>query len=441
MLKMRKMKDSGIEWIGEIPEGWEISKVSYFYEVQLGKMLQPQKKSETDTEEKYLCAANVGKNSLSLDTLKTMWFSQTEKHQFDLKEGDLLVVEGGDVASCAIIETPIRNLFFQNALHRVRPLHNESVAFLRYWLMTAKSYGYIDLICNKATIAHFSKEKFIALPILVIPQDIQSKIVSFLDLECKQIDDLLSKSRSSIEEYKKLKQAVITQAVTKGVRGEREMKDSGVEWIGEIPKEWRKTQLRHCATIKSGITLGKSYSKDTVLIERPYLRVANVQGGYVDLNDLATIQVTPDEDLKYRLHSGDVLMTEGGDRDKLGRGCVWHGEIEPCLHQNHVFAVQTNETVLLPEFLEYLTASNVGRSYFDVTAIKTTNLACTSSSKVLAFTIPLPPIEEQIEIVGFIKKRSLELNKLIMKKELLVQELERYKKSLIYEVVTGKREV
>ena len=441
VLKMRKMKDSGIEWIGEIPEGWEISKVSYFYEVQLGKMLQPQKKSETDTEEKYLCAANVGKNSLSLDTLKTMWFSQTEKHQFDLKEGDLLVVEGGDVASCAIIETPIRNLFFQNALHRVRPLHNESVAFLRYWLMTAKSYGYIDLICNKATIAHFSKEKFIALPILVIPQDIQSKIVSFLDLECKQIDDLLSKSRSSIEEYKKLKQAVITQAVTKGVRGEREMKDSGVEWIGEIPKEWRKTQLRHCATIKSGITLGKSYSKDTVLIERPYLRVANVQGGYVDLNDLATIQVTPDEDLKYRLHSGDVLMTEGGDRDKLGRGCVWHGEIEPCLHQNHVFAVQTNETVLLPEFLEYLTASNVGRSYFDVTAIKTTNLACTSSSKVLAFTIPLPPIEEQIEIVSYIKKRSLELNKLIMKKELLVQELESYKKSLIYEVVTGKREV
>ena len=438
---MRKMKDSGIEWIGEIPEGWEISKVSYFYEVQLGKMLQPQKKSETDTEEKYLCAANVGKNSLSLDTLKTMWFSQTEKHQFDLKEGDLLVVEGGDVASCAIIETPIRNLFFQNALHRVRPLHNESVAFLRYWLMTAKSYGYIDLICNKATIAHFSKEKFIALPILVIPQDIQSKIVSFLDLECKQIDDLLSKSRSSIEEYKKLKQAVITQAVTKGVRGEREMKDSGVEWIGEIPKEWRKTQLRHCATIKSGITLGKSYSKDTVLIERPYLRVANVQGGYVDLNDLATIQVTPDEDLKYRLHSGDVLMTEGGDRDKLGRGCVWHGEIEPCLHQNHVFAVQTNETILLPEFLEYLTASDVGRSYFDLTAIKTTNLACTSSSKVLAFTIPLPPIEEQIEIVGFIKKRTLELNKLIMKKERLVQELESYKKSLIYEVVTGKREV
>ena len=117
--------------------------------------------------------------------------------------------------------------------------------------MTAKSYGYIDLICNKATIAHFSKEKFIALPIPVIPQDIQSKIVSFLDLECKQIDDLLSKSRSSIEEHKKLKQAVITQAVTKGVRGEREMKDSGVEWIGEIPAEWSVQRIKTIFSIRN----------------------------------------------------------------------------------------------------------------------------------------------------------------------------------------------
>ena len=280
----RKMKDSGIEWIGEIPEGWKISKVSYFYEVQLGKMLQPQKKSETDTEEKYLCAANVGKNSLSLDTLKTMWFSQTEEHQFDLKEGDLLVVEGGDVASCAIIETPVRNLFFQNALHRVRPLHNESVAFLRYWLMTAKSYGYIDLICNKATIAHFSKEKFIALPIPVIPQDIQSKIVSFLDLECKQIDDLLSKSRSSIEEYKKLKQAVITQAVTKGVRGEREMKDSGVECIGKIPTTYSICKLKYL--LKNPLKYGANESGIPCSDSLPrYIRITDI---------------TPDGNLKDR---------------------------------------------------------------------------------------------------------------------------------------------
>lgn len=428
----RKMKDSGIEWIGEIPEGWEVLAHKYIMH-----------------KEKSICEHYSGEDVISL-TLNGVFKRDLENPSGKMPTtfDGYQFVDPNDLLLCLfdIDVTP-------RCVGLVKDYGVTSPAYSRFKIHSGFCNAYYNyllrFIDDEKVFVHLSKNlrssltesDFGAIKTIVPPKAEQQRIADYLDNRTFEIDTLLSRARSSIEEYKKLKQAVITQAVTKGVRGEREMKDSGVEWIGEIPKEWRKTQLRHCAAIKSGITLGKSYSKDTVLIERPYLRVANVQGGYVDLNDLATIEVTPDEDLKYRLHSGDVLMTEGGDRDKLGRGCVWHGEIEPCLHQNHVFAVQTNEAVLLPEFLEYLTASDVGRSYFDVTAIKTTNLACTSSSKVLAFTIPLPPIEEQIEIVGFIKKRSLELNKLIMKKELLVQELERYKKSLIYEVVTGKREV
>lgn len=428
----RKMKDSGIEWIGEIPEGWEVLAHKYIMH-----------------KEKSICEHYSGEDVISLT------LNGVVKRDLESPSGKMPTTFDGyqfvnpnDLLLCLfdIDVTP-------RCVGLVKDYGATSPAYSRFKIHSGFCNAYYNyllrFIDDEKVFVHLSKNlrssltesDFGAIKTIVPPKAEQQRIANYLDNRTFEIDTLLSKARSSIEEYKKLKQAVITQAVTKGVRGEREMKDSGIEWIGEIPVEWRKTQLRHCATIKSGITLGKNYSKDTVLIERPYLRVANVQGGYVDLNGLATIEVTPDEDLKYRLHSGDVLMTEGGDRDKLGRGCVWHGEIEPCLHQNHVFAVQTNDAVLLPEFLEYLTASDVGRSYFDVTAIKTTNLACTSSSKVLAFTIPLPPIEEQIEIVGFIKKRSLELNKLIMKKELLVQELERYKKSLIYEVVTGKREV
>ena len=428
----RKMKDSGIEWIGEIPEGWEVLAHKYIMH-----------------KEKSICEHYNGEDVISLT------LNGVVKRDLENPSGKMPTtfdgyqfVDPNDLLLCLfdIDVTP-------RCVGLVKDYGVTSPAYSRFKIHSGFCNAYYNyllrFIDDEKVFVHLSKNlrssltesDFGAIKTIVPPKAEQQRIADYLDNRTFEIDTLLSKARSSIEEYKKLKQAVITQAVTKGVRGEREMKDSGVEWIGEIPVEWRKTQLRHCATIKSGITLGKSYSKDTVLIERPYLRVANVQGGYVDLNDLATIEVTPDEDLKYRLHSGDVLMTEGGDRDKLGRGCVWHGEIEPCLHQNHVFAVQTNETILLPEFLEYLTASDVGRSYFDVTAIKTTNLACTSSSKVLAFTIPLPSIEEQIEIVSFIKKRSLGLNKLIMKKELLVQELESYKKSLIYEVVTGKREV
>ena len=428
----RNMKDSGIEWIGEIPEGWEVLAHKYIMH-----------------KEKSICEHYSGEDVISLT------LNGVVKRDLENPSGKMPTtfygyqfVNPNDLLLCLfdIDVTP-------RCVGLVKDYGVTSPAYSRFKIHSGFCNAYYNyllrFIDDEKVFVHLSKNlrssltesDFGAIKTIVPPKAEQQRIADYLDNRTFEIDTLLSKARSSIEEYKKLKQAVITQAVTKGVHGEREMKDSGVEWIGEIPKEWRKTQLRHCATIKSGITLGKNYSKDTVLIERPYLRVANVQGGYVDLNDLATIEVTPDEDLKYRLHSGDVLMTEGGDRDKLGRGCVWHGEIEPCLHQNHVFAVQTNKTILLPEFLEYLTASDVGRSYFDVTAIKTTNLACTSSSKVLAFTIPLPSIEEQIEIVSFIKKRSLELNKLIMKKELLVQELESYKKSLIYEVVTGKREV
>ena len=433
----RKMKDSGIEWIGEIPEGWEIKR--------LGAILQERNEVNNPIQTTSI---------LSLTNNRGVIPYSEKGNQGNKAKDDLTgykIAHIGDIVLNSM-NVIIGSVGLSNYYGAVSPVYymlfprnniETNIQYYNYLFQTTAFQqslrGYGNGILEIRMRIQMQKLKTVLLPVPTFLE--QSNITVYLDASLSKLNILLSKTRSSIEEYKKLKQAVITQAVTKGVRGEREMKDSGVEWIGEIPKEWRKTQLRHCAIIKSGITLGKSYSKDTVLIERPYLRVANVQGGYVDLNDLATIEVTPDEDLKYRLHSGDVLMTEGGDRDKLGRGCVWHGEIEPCLHQNHVFAVQTNETILLPEFLEYLTASDVGRSYFDVTAIKTTNLACTSSSKVLAFTIPLPPIEEQIEIVSFIKKRSSELNKLIMKKELLVQELESYKKSLIYEVVTGKREV
>lgn len=433
---MRKMKDSGIEWIGEIPEGWRTINP---------KALFTQRKDRASKGERQLTSSQQY-GILYQDEYMELTGSKivTVEKDFDI----LKHVEAGDfVISMRSFQGGLEYSTKSGAISSayVMLVPNLELVYPRFYRWLLKSSVYIDALQRTTNMVRDGQamrySNFAQVRLFTLPLDEQKSRADFLDLECSSIDKILFKTRSSIEEYKKLKQAVITQAVTKGVRGEREMKDSGVEWIGEIPKEWRKTQLRHCATIKSGITLGKSYSKDTILIERPYLRVANVQGGYVDLNDLATIEVTPDEDLKYRLHSGDVLMTEGGDRDKLGRGCVWHGEIEPCLHQNHVFAVQTNEAVLLPEFLEYLTASDVGRSYFDVTAIKTTNLACTSSSKVLAFTIPLPPIEEQIEIVGYLDAKCAEIDGLIAKKEQLAKELESYKKSLIYEVVTGKREV
>ncbi|MBO5570827.1 MAG: restriction endonuclease subunit S, partial [Clostridia bacterium] len=169
--------------------------------------------------------------------------------------------------------------------------------------------------------------------------------------------------------------------------------------------------------------------------------VANVQGSYTDLSNVATIKVTSEESAKYRLQAGELLMTEGGDRDKLGRGTIWHGEIDPCLHQNHVFALRTDDKDLLAEYVSFLSDSYVGRDYFDVTANQSVHLASTNSTTILNFAIPFPPIEEQREIITYLDVKTNEIEQLIKSKEQLLAELESYKKSLIYEYVTGKKEV
>lgn len=214
-----QMKDSGLMWIGQIPAHWSISKVSMFFEVVLGKMLQPEKKAETDTYENYLCAANVGNNCLKIDVLKQMWFSEKDKQQYCVRKGDLIVVEGGDVASCDIIKFEIQDLYIQNALHRVRAKKEALLEFLRYYLMMAKGQGYVDLICNKATIAHFTKDKFMSLPLLVVPVDEQREIVKYLDKKCSQIDRLIAIKQAKIEKLEQYKRSLIYEYVT----GKREV--------------------------------------------------------------------------------------------------------------------------------------------------------------------------------------------------------------------------
>lgn len=426
---MREMKDSGIEWIGAIPQNWQLSKIGSLYTQRNEKV------SDKDYQPLSVTMQGI------LPQLATAAKTDDGDNRKLVRVGDFAINSRSDRrGSCGISPLDGSVSLINIILTPRTAMHPGYYNWLFHTTLFADEfYKWGHGIVADLWTTRWQEMKSITVPVPEYAE--QERIAAFLDAECAEIDAVLEKTRASIEEYKKLKQAVITQAVTKGVRGDRPMKDSGIEWIGDIPAEWRKTQLRHCAAIKSGITLGKKYEKTDSLVERPYLRVANVQDGYVDLSVLTTIEVTQDEDLKYRLRAGDVLMTEGGDRDKLGRGCVWHGEIEPCLHQNHIFAVQTSKDTLLPEFLEYLTVSDVGRSYFDVTAIKTTNLACTSSSKVLAFTIPLPSVEEQAEIVEALNTKCAGIDALVAKKQQYLTEIENYKKSLIYEYVTGKKEV
>lgn len=200
-----------------------------------------------------------------------------------------------------------------------------------YWFKYVFSNRYYKMF-SKSIRYTITGEMFRSLKTPVPPIEEQRSISSFLLNQENKIDTLIQNVQTQIEKLKAYKQSLITEVVTKGLDPTVPMKDSGVDWIGKIPEHWGTVKLQYCARIRSGITLGKRYPVGTETIERPYLRVANVQSGGVVLDNVKTVEVSMADDLQYRLSSGEVLMTEGGDRDKLGRGCVWQGQIEPCLH-------------------------------------------------------------------------------------------------------------
>ena len=179
-----------------------------------------------------------------------------------------------------------------------------------------------------------------------------------------------------------------------------------------IPPGWRLERLGDVAVIQAGLALGKKRKTGEILMDVPYIRVANVQRGHLNLEHVRTVQATETEIERLALRTGDILMTEGGDRDKLGRGWVWPGSINPCIHQNHVFRVRLTDPDYPPRYVSYF-ANELGRAYFSIASTQTTNLASISKSKLSALPIPLAPRDQAVRIVqaiddAFARSRTLD---------------------------------
>lgn len=231
-------KNSGVEWLGNIPSHWLSTKIKYGYDVTLGKMLQKEKKAFGDELRPYLKALNIQPSGLWLDAVEEMWFSQNDLRSLRLISGDVLVSEGGDVGRAAIWKEELPECYIQNAINRVRPLKGKSSNYLYYWMSMLKDSGFIDILCNKATIAHYTAEKLGSSKLFVPLYEEARSIAHFLDYEINQIDILIKKQQHLIQLLKEKRQSVIRHAVTKGLDPNAKMRNSSVEWLGEIPEHW-----------------------------------------------------------------------------------------------------------------------------------------------------------------------------------------------------------
>ncbi len=200
-----------------------------------------------------------------------------------------------------------------------------------------------------------------------------------------------------------------------------------------IPDGWTRESLINVAEIRTGVAKGKKNLKDPVSV--PYLRVANVQDGRIDLTEIKSIEIERDKLCQYALSDGDVLMTEGGDFDKLGRGDVWRGQISPCINQNHVFAVRVDQNRILPYFLSSLSGSHYGKSYFLGCAKKSTNLASINSTQIKEFPVLIPPVAEQAKIEEILSTWDTAIETT----EKLIENSKAQKKALMQQLLTGKK--
>jgi type I restriction enzyme S subunit len=271
------------------------------------------------------------------------------------------------------------------------------------------------------------------------PVDEQHAIAAFLDAETARIDALVARQEGLIATLREKRRALISHAVTKGLDPSAPMKDSGVPWLGEVPAHWEMKRLKFIAEVRTGVAKGRDLTGYET-VELPYLRVANVQDGYLDLSNVAMITLTKDEVERYLLKVGDVLMNEGGDYDKLGRGYVWQAEIDPCAHQNHVFAVRLHDTSCA-YWVNLVAQSDYAKKYFISRSKQSTNLASISSSNISEWTVVLPPPQEQSRILAFVQTETAVIDTLIAKAEQFIALLREHRAALIAAAVTGQIDV
>ena len=414
---MREMKDSGIEWIGKIPHCWNTSKLKYLGQYINGYAFKPEE---------------WGSKGVPIIRIQDLTGSNDNPNYFEGQIDKKYGVENGDIliSWAATLDAFIWNKgngWLNQHIFKAVPNRRIIDYDFFFWMIKESMKNMNNDNKHGIFMQHVTLSVFNNFTIPMPPLAEQHRIAAFLDRKCAEIDAVLEKTRASIEEYKKLKQAVITQAVTKGIHGDRPMKDSGIEWIGEIPAEWDVIRVKQLLKernerSKEGKEEPLSMSQKVGLVPTKFLEsIPNMASSFVGAK-LAYV-----DDLvfnKLKAHLGVFSVSR------------YDGLVSP----DYAVYCSTGKSNL--KYLEYIfkTPQCIGEFRKKSTGIAA-GLMRLYTEGLFSIYLPYPALSEQEEIAEYLNEKCAGIDALIVKKQQYLIEIENYKKSLIYEYVTGKKEV
>lgn len=423
---MREMKDSGIEWIGEIPKEWSLSKIGAVYDERNTKV--------SDTVYQPLSVTKQG----IVPQLETAAKTDNGDNRKLIKKNDFVINSRSDRrGSCGISEYDGSCSLINTVLKPRNNMCNKYYSFVfRSERFADEFYRWGNGIVDDLWSTKWSNMKRIYIPAPTIEE--QEKMADYLDEKCSRIDEVIRKQEEVIEKLKEYRLSVITEAVTKGLNPDAEKKESGYNFIRDIPIHWEQCRVRNIGMTQNGISKGGEYFGKGY----PFVSYSDVYRNYSlpeQVNGL--IESTDEEQEQYSVKEGDIFFTRTSETiEEVGFSCVCEKEIPHATFAGFLIRVRPFNNQLDTGFAKYYFRSSHHRAYLT----KEMNLVTRASlgqDLLKSMPVLVPPKEEQESIARTLDKVCSEIDKRILTTEDIIEKLSEYRNSLIYEVVTGKKEV
>ena len=436
---MREMKDSGIEWIGEIPKDWKTCKLLYCLRQSIcdGPHETP-KFIEQGIPFISVDSLNDTKE-VNLDIVKR-FISEGDYNNYmtkaRLENGDILFSKSATIGKTAIVGKEKFMIWSPLAVLKNSPkICNRD--YLYYLLNCEHLITSIRLSGSYNTQANVGMRQIEKAQITLPRLETQDKITSYLDSKCSKIDDIIEKQQSVIEKLKAYKQSIITEAVTKGLNPDVPMKDSGVEWIGEVPEHWKVKKLKYVGKFVNGYAFPSNAFKNSGTL---VMKISNIQPMKIIWDEKSFVDKKYEDLTSYCVHKGDLVFA-------LTRPII-NGGIKTAIANNHETVLLNQRNAMFKGNREistkwqyYLMQSKMFIQEFALYIDGTGQQPNISTNEISNIKVMLPDLKEQKQIADYLDQKCSAIDSTIANKQALIEKLTAYKKSLIYEVVTGKKEV